>query len=344
MKPFCLAFLVFLFCNEAFAKDNFEISVPVAVEDENAVTAKDKAMQQAQRVAFMEAAVKLAGENKRAVLENLSDDEILHFVQAVGVDDEKAGGTKYSANLTVKINESLLKAYLAENDMYKGETVELLVIPIYRGAGFNEPQLWESGNGWLKSWRDKGLIKFGTMQIKTAGDNYKNVANLNAENALYMGADLYNRLVDFSQNERIYVVYAETLPNNDLKVTVKNEKDKSEDSFSVYKDEEDNIFDKAIEKSVMFIANMERNADNRAGVETTGTINVVYLYQDMKDWLQKSKAISGLPQVDGIDTKSLGGGKVNFVIKYSGTLENLWMNMQELGLSHESVDNYFIIR
>jgi IS1 family transposase len=54
--------------------------------------------------------------------------------------------------------------------------------------------------------------------------------------------------------------------------------------------------------------------------------------------------LNALPMVEGIDTKSFGGGKVNFGIRYTGKLDNLWQALQELGLSHEATDNYFIIR
>ena len=64
----------------------------------------------------------------------------------------------------------------------------------------------------------------------------------------------------------------------------------------------------------------------------------------MKDWLIKSKAIADLEQVEGIETKSFGGGKVNFSIRYTGDIEDLWSALQEIGFSHEASGNYFIIR
>lgn len=340
------AFFICLFISfQAYAKTDYAVTIPVDMEAENSVAAQNKAMLEAQRQAFLEVAGKLTSEENVQKLAELSDDKILRFVQSVSVADEKAGGTKYIANLTVQINEQLLKDYMAENEMIKADMQEMLVIPIFKSSPRGYPMLWEGDNLWRQSWRSKGLVKFGVMQLRTIGEHFRNIDDLNAETALYMGNSLYREVSEMNGSDRIYVILAEVMENGDLKVTLKNEKTKNEESFAVYNDGESNIFDKAIEKSVMYISNMEREAksDDNAG-PSVGVVNAVYVYQNMKDWLTKSKALSELEQVEGIDTKSFGSGKVNFAIRYTGSLDDLWLAMQENGFSHEAKDNYFIIR
>lgn len=206
------------------------------------------------------------------------------------------------------------------------------------------PQLWENTNAWRANWRSKGLIKFGTMEVQTADARFQDISDLTAENALYMDSSLYNEISSRFGSDRVYVIYAESLENGDLKVTLKNEKTKNENSFSVYNDGEGNLFDKAVEKSVMFISNMEREAESSSGTVANGTLNAVYEYGNMKDWLAKSAAITALPQVDGIDTKSIGGGKVSFTVNYNGSLDDLLSSFQELGLSYEANDNFYVLR
>lgn len=344
MQRILVVLLMTFWCTAGFAKSDFEVQVPVDVEAENSVAAKDKAMIEAQRTAFLQSAVKLAGEQNSEQLEQLSDSEILYFIQSVGVDDEKSGGTKYKALLTVDVNENLLKEYLAENNMIQPEISELLVIPVYKAQTFGAPLLWEAENAWRDAWKSKGLIKFGAMNVQTISKNEYDIADFAADNALYMEAALYEEIAKLYNSDKIYVVYAETAANGDLKITVKNEKIKSENSFSVYNENNGELFDKAIEKSVMFISNMEREAKNTDGIAAVGSVNAVYAYLTMKEWLQKSKAISDLPMVEGIDTKSFGGGKVSFSINFNGTADDLWTALQELGFSHEQVDNYFIIK
>lgn len=333
-----------LCCETAYAKMDFAAQINVDVTAEDAVQAKEQAMLQAQREAFLEVAGKLTDAENVAKLQMLSDNEIMHFVQSVGVEDEKIGGNKYVATLTVQLDETLLRDYLAENEMIEAETTELMVIPIFKPRESYTPLLWEGNNVWRQNWYAKGLIKFGLMQIHTISERFRNIDRLNADTAIYMDSALYEDLSRMNASDKIYVVYAQTLSNGDLKVSIKNLKNKAEDNFTIYNDNADNIFDKAIEKSVMFIANMERNARRNENLATTETINAVYIYENMKDWLGKSSMMSTLPMVEGIDTKSFGGGKVNFSLRYTGSIDNLWQALQEAGLSHEAVDNYFIIR
>lgn len=343
---YCYLLLIGLFIStNAWAKIGYEVTVPVDVEAENSVAAKDKAMLQAQRQAFLQTAGQLTSEENVQKLNELSDDAILHFVEAVSVADEKAGGTKYIANLTVQINEQLLKDYMAENEMIKADAQRLLVIPIFKQSPRSYPLLWEEDNIWRRSWRSKGEIKFGVMLLTTVGEHYRNIDGLSAENALYMGSSLYDQISDFGGSDRIYVILAEVMENGDLKVTLKNEKSKTEDSFAVYNDGSSDVFEKAIRESVTHISNMEREVKNNdEGGVSLGVINAVYVYQNMNDWLIKSRALRALEQVEKIEEKGTGGGKVNFTIQYTGSLEDLWLALQENGFSHEAKDNYFIIR
>lgn len=343
MKAIFVFLCCLMFSLPAAAKTEFFATVPVDVEAEDSVQAKDKAMLEAQRQAFLEVAGKLTSEENVQKLAELSDDALAYFVQSVSVDNEKAGGTKYKADLTVQLNEPLLRDYLSENEMIKSEITELVILPIYKPQQ-SYPLLWEESNDWRKQWLAKGLIKFGSMQVRTVSDSYRRIEGLNAEAALYMDSALFEKISQIGGTERVYVVYAGVEPNGDLNVTIKDEKNKEEENFTVYNDGGDNLFDKAIEKSVMFISNMERNAKNAADTVTADSINAVYMYQNMKDWLDKSAVITGLPMVENIETSSFGGGKVSFVLHYSGTLDDLWQALQEQGISHESVDNYYVLR
>ena len=248
MKKVFLFLICCFFSIDAYAKIDYAVTVPVDIEAANSVEAKDKGMLEAQRKAFLEAAGMLISEENKAKLNDLTDEAIMYFVQSVSVTNEKAGGTKYKADLTVQINERLLKDYLAENEMIQGENEEMTVVPVLKPYNGSYPLLWEDNNLWMQSWRQKGLIKFGTMQMRTITDNYRNITELNAQNALYMTSELYDKIAEYSGSEQVYVVFAEVLENGDLKVTIKSEKTKSEDTFTVYNDNQDLVYDKAIEK------------------------------------------------------------------------------------------------
>lgn len=328
----------------AMAKTDYAITVPIETEAEDSVAAKEKAMADAQRQAFLTAAAKLTTAENVQKLNEFADDTIVRFVQSISVDNEKAGGNKYVADLTVQINENLLRDYLLENEMIDAKTKDLLVIPVFKSYNESRPVLWENSNFWRRSWRDKGRIKFGTLQMVTIGEHFRSINELDADTAMYMPSDIYQKVSELNGSDHIYVIVAEVIENGDLKVIIKNLRNQSEDSFAVYNDHNQDVYDKAIEKSVMFIANMERNDVNEATKAAVNTINAVYVYQNMRDWLLKSKNMEALESVEGIDVKSIGAGKVSFSVQYTGSIDKLWSEMQEAGFSHVQEDNYFIIR
>ena len=343
MKKLLVMLLCVLCSYPALAKTEFFATIAVDVEAEDSVQAKDKAMLEAERQAFLEVAGKLTSEENVQKLSELSDDELSYFVQSVSVDNEKAGGTKYKADLTVQLNEPLLRDYLTENDMIKSEVSEMVVVPIYKPLQ-SYALLWEDNNEWRQQWLSKGLIKFGSQQLRAVSDRYRQIDGLNGQAAQYMDGAIYEKISQIGGTERVYVVYAEEAPNGDLNVTVRDEKNKAEESITVYNDGTGGLMDKAIEKSVMFISNMERNAKNMSDAAVADSINAVYMYQNMKDWLDKSAVITGLPMVEGLETSSFGGGKVSFVLRYNGALDDLWQALQEQGISHEAVENHYVLR
>lgn len=343
MKKLLVMLLCVLCSYPALAKTEFFATIPVDVEAQDSVQAKDKAMLEAERQAFLEVAGKLTSEENVQKLSELSDDELSYFVQSVSVDNEKAGGTKYKADLTVQLNEPLLRDYLTENDMIKSEISEMVVVPIYKPLQ-SYALLWEENNEWRQQWLSKGLIKFGSQQLRAINDRYRQIDGLNGQAAQYMDGAIYEKISQIGGTERVYVVYAAEAPNGDLNIIVRDEKNKAEESFTVYNDGSGALMDKAIEKSVMFISNMERNAKNMSDVAVADSINAVYMYQNMKDWLDKSAVITGLPMVEGLETNSFGGGKVSFVLRYNGALDDLWQALQEQGISHEAVENHYVLR
>ena len=344
MRFFSFVILGFLLAFSVKAQADYTVTVAVDVEAEDSVKAKEAAMSEAQRKAFLEAAKNLTDDKNLEKLAELSDAEILRFINSVGVDNEKAGGTKYIADLTVEIKDDLLKNYLMENEMITVKKEELLIIPVFKINPRQKPLLWGKENLWRQHWLSKGLIRFGALQMYAIGEHFRNIKELDGESALFMDSKLLKEVVSINGSDKIYLAEAEVLNNGDLKVIIKNQKSGDEESFAIYNDKQSDVFDKAIEKSVMFIANMERNSYSAEKAPAVNSVNCVYIYQNMKDWLEKSKTFAALENVDAIDTKSFGGGKVNFAIRYRGSLDDLWTAMQEEGFSHEAVGNYFIIR
>ena len=340
-----LCFIVSLIITtQVQAKGNFKTDIPVNIEAENSVIAKNKGISNAQRQAFFKAAAQLTNIENVEKLKELSDNEILHFINSVSVKEEKAGGNKYIALLNIEINSDLLRDYLIENEMIKIEQNDILVIPVYRDTILNSNVLWEKDNIWRNAWLSKGLIKFGNINIRTISNMYQDFNLVEASTSMNMPEDTFQQLSNIAKSDNVYVILAEKDINNDLKITFKDIKNNNENSFSVYNNNNDSIMDDAIEKTVQYISNTEKENHSNKQITPVGKIDVLYTYLDMKDWLEKNKAIQELPTVKSVETTALGGGKVAFTINFDGSIDHLWTSLLELGLSHEQVDNYYIIR
>ena len=131
MKKLCL--LVFLWMlginpsmTEAFAEVSFEAGVSVEKEAENSAVAKDEAMKDAYRQAFLNVAERLTTKENVEKLNELKDEQLIHFIQETDVVAEKSSGNSYRADLNIKINGELLKAYMLENEMIDPGDGELI--------------------------------------------------------------------------------------------------------------------------------------------------------------------------------------------------------------------------
>lgn len=340
-----LCFIVSLIITtQVQAKGNFKTDIPVNIEAENSVIAKNKGILDAQKQAFFKAASELTSIENVEKLKDLSNNEILHFINSVSVKEEKAGGNKYIALLNIEINSDLLKDYLIENEMIKVEQNDILIIPIYKDTLSSSYLLWEKENIWRNAWLSKGLIKFGNINLRTISNMYQDFNLIDANTSMNMNENTFQQLSNIAKSNNIYVLLAEKDINNDAKITLKDIKNDNEFSFSVHNNEDDSLMDNTIEKTVLYISNKEKENYNNQQVSPIGKIDAVYTYLNMKDWLMKNKAIEEIPFVKSVDITAIGGGKVAFSINFDGNIENLWANLLELGLSHEQIDNYYIIR
>ena len=173
---------------------------------------------------------------------------------------------------------------------------------------------------------------------------YQDFNLIDANTSMNMNENTFQQLSNIAKSNNIYVLLAEKDINNDAKITLKDIKNDNEFSFSVHNNEDDSLMDNTIEKTVLYISNKEKENYNNQQVSPIGKIDAVYTYLNMKDWLMKNKAIEEIPFVKSVDITAIGGGKVAFSINFDGNIENLWASLLELGLSHEQIDNYYIIR
>ncbi len=99
------------------------------------------------------------------------------------VDEEKYGGGRYIAKLTVRFHKKAVRDWLQGANIPFSETVSrpVLVLPVYQAAGATF--LWDASNPWLAAWRD---LPQGDrlMPLLVPEGNFSDISIINARQAL----------------------------------------------------------------------------------------------------------------------------------------------------------------
>ena len=340
-------FLTFLLCFWALvvrAEVSFNADVHAFAEAENSALAREQAMIQANRDAFLKVASRLTTKNNVAELDKLTDDQIAHFIKEVSVTSEKNTAKTYDADLKVTVNGALLKQYMQENSMLELVAVpaEILIVPVFSDTLYPDKVLWEDGNVWKTAWLDKGLIKSGHFDFKVIPDIAANTNFLSADKALNADSEIYDKLVQINGIKNIFVVNAVRAGRNNLALVITSLPDKSEKRLMI-NDNDGQTFDKAIAETVGYVTMImqQRYIDTNPG---TGSITAVFRFQKLKDWVNMEKKLKSVPQINNVRVAAIGNGQVKVVFDFSGSEAALRSSMENAGVFIQSDNGNYILR
>ena len=344
MKIFSIFIFALLFSFNVNADVNFEAGVNVEETAENSSEAKKLAMNKAYREAFLKVASQITSAANVEELGKLEDEQILHFIKEVQIVAEKNSANSYRADLNIKIKENLLKQYCQENNMLEGEVTptKVLILPVFSDTEYKDKVLWEDGNVWRTSWVEKGLIKSGTLDFEVISDNTQNRSLVRAENANAIDNETYKRLCIANGVKNIFTLNAIRAGNGTLVVNIKSFPLVAEKSFVVNQDE-DQIFNEAIEKSVSFITAAVQNKITDNALSQGGTIEVV-AYAGLKDWLKMEKKLNSIAQIKKVATNTFGGGKTSFSLEFTGSFDALVRTLAQEDLHLQSVNGVYTLK
>jgi len=327
---FCILGLSYAF--NVMAEVSFDAGVSVEKEAENAVVAKEDALKEAYRKAFLNVAERLTTKENLLKLSELTDDQILLFVTETDVISEKNIGNTYRADLNIKINGDLLKEYMLENEMIEvvSAPADILLIPTYADMEYSGNVLFEDGNVWRKLLLSKGHIKAGKLNFEVIENTPSNEAFLTVDNVLNMSDEVYEKIKFMNNAKNIWTAHAVRAGLNNVVLVLKPYG--GAEKRIVVKNEEGDPFESAIEEMVSYIVYVmgQKNVDESS---FKSKINAVYTYQKLKDWLELQNKLKTVPQVKNIETGAMENLKVRFGVEFSGTLEMLEASLKEQGLS-----------
>ena len=342
-KVLLLLVLSLVLSFNAMAEVSFEAGVSVEKEAENSAIAKEEALKDAYRQAFLNVTERLTTKENVEKLAELTDEQLILFVQETNVVAEKSTGNLYRADLNIKINGELLKAYMLENEMIEvvAAPADILIIPTYADTQYNGSVLFEDGNIWRQILLSKGHIKAGSLNFDVIADNFSNKAFLTADNVLHMSEDTFEKIKFINNAQNVFTVHAVRAGQNSVVLLIKSYN--TLEKRIVVTDDQNDPFEKAIQEMIDYIYNLMRQKNvDESGYQSK--IYAVFEYEKLKDWLELQARLNNIPQIKNIETCAMDSGKVAFGIDFSGSVETLIGSLESAGFSLTFDKGKYIIK
>lgn len=333
--------LFFILSGNVTAKPLFEADVNVDITAENVVEAKKQAMAKARRDALNDVLLSVSTAQSVEELAKLNDNQIQHFISGVMVLMEKSSNVRYIADLRVTINEDVLKAYMAENNlpMVVGEEQTVLVVPLLEqnDGAFD---LWSDANFWRQAFIDRKDIRKGNLILHDIDKNLGNITAVEANRIYDMTEAEFADLSGFNNVEEVYVlkyslkdgkVYVKSFPTREVNEVVIGDatpQDMIEAVLPFFKD-------------VKKAAKLENLDDNAEFVNQK--IEAVYSYTKLSEWLSLKRFLEANAQVKDVKVISMANGKVHFSFIYNGVWEKLQANLALSGYKMRNEGGYYAI-
>jgi hypothetical protein len=128
--------------------------VDVDVTADSALAARDKAIAEAQRKAFVTLYQRLSPDAKQQP-PSLSNSEVAQLVQNFEVQRERSSAVRYNATLTVQFRASAVRNLMLNRgaSFVDARSKPVLVLPVYQVGG-QPPVLWEDRTPWRDAWEN----------------------------------------------------------------------------------------------------------------------------------------------------------------------------------------------
>ena len=336
---------VVMIVSAAKADDKYMVDVNVDVTAEDASKAREKAMTDANRNAFLQVVKRNTTPLYVEKFADFSNEQILNFIKEVEVSEEKSSSVRYAAKLKILVDGDLLLAYMKENSipMQYSDLTNVVIVPVYQLAKNGEPYLWEEENLWRNAWKNKGPVQSGDVVFRVIDDSFAQKIGIN--NVMYPNIITLAKIADNNPNTKVYVAKMRPDAFNYLNIEVINLQNEKHSALSIYGSPSERNLNIAAD---MLIARIKSDLNAQEQSEPkkqniAGEINIFYSYKNLSDLVDAEKNLAKLPEIQKINLATMAAGKARFVAQASCSPENLLYAFSKAGFSVENRENSYII-
>ena len=340
MKKICLLlFCLCCFASLANAEDGrFVVDVSVDVTDKSASIARERAMAEANRAAFVEVVGKITDTQGASKLSAMPVEHLVNFIKEVAVLDEKSSAVRYIATLRITFNQDLLKTYMHEQNIpfLLQTSNSIMVVPVY----VDVMSSLDENNLWSQAWK---LAKStGNVVFKDFFANSYNSDVMSVDDALSLNDVALKKIYSMNGVDDVYIAVAEKTPNGiDIKLhSYINGSNAFEPVGSI---SGDYVWSHGVDEVIEQIVASSRKQEILQNQESHEIV-LLYDYVNLKDLINMENRLKNIAYVKNLQMDAVGGNRVQYKLTHIGSIDKFESALREKGLSLEKYDNFFVLQ
>ena len=264
------------------------------------------------------------------------------LVRDYSVDDEKFGGGRYLARLTVRFKPEGVRALLGDAEIPFAATVSrpVLVLPVFQTAGATS--LWDEPNPWFAAWK-RLKLEDGLLPLSVPAGDLSDVVVIGAEQAVRGNRDRLAKIAAKYGARAVLVVTAtlrvspgDGVPS--LAVVAasfgddRNEPTKIREFTAAAGDSRDAMF-RAAARAIADGAVESWKRANLLDQDSEQRIRIAIPLRGLEEWLKIRRRIRGVASVKRLDVARLSIDRAEVEVLYIGGPGQLRLALAQSGLA-----------
>ena len=327
---------------EVFQVSGIEVDATAA----DAVAAREQALLDGQLEGLNRLLRRLVPATDHARLPAVGPGQIQGYVANFEIADERVASNQYLARLTVRYEPDAVRELLQSAALPYAETVSVpvVVLPVYRTAG--GPRLWPDDNPWWQAWADN-LDSERLLRLVLPLGDLQDMATVTADGAMAGDTVALTALAERYAAEDVLVVIATprgaggaTAEGADSTAAVVLEVRRSgsgqtNPAETLVARPGETVEDVMAEAVVGLQDSLDERwkSANLLRYDQAGTMVVDIPIARLSDWVEISRGLEGLSEVDQVDVTMFARDKVRAQIGYLGDQVGLEEALGRLGLA-----------
>ena len=329
------------------------VNLPVDVTAESALEAREKALQDGQRMALQRVLTRITLRTDHSSLPEPDDKAIEQMVATVAVANEKTSTVRYLAKVTVRFHRSAVRQLLRDAGIRFSETraKPILVLPVLeKGAALS---LFENSNIWRNAWAGLDLAQDALMPLRLPLGDLMDITTITAQAALAGRDDLLKVIAHRYEVNNILVAHAVLnidlraggLPRVAVNLLRFGPGGKSIEVLD-YTVRVGNDLEEAMGRLALLVAMDQQEQWKRRTQLSFGeeiSLSALVPLSDLSDWLTVRKRLAASAMVSGFQLQGISLQDAQVVIDYLGDADSLAVSLAQRDLKLVLVDGFWML-